>query len=236
MPLFDPAFWKNKLREPRWYEAVPPLLAVMEIESRRDRAAAAKLKEEIYSFVEQQLATGEVALGQTGKAWDAARAPIDTIVIHHTSLPPGLTPARLSAIELMRLYAPAYAKNYAGELVYSDHWREGKLVFWPYHWLIRTDGTAERLLLDQEVGWQAGNWDINCRSVAIAIDDDHEVSIPAPAVLSTIAKLIREQYPQVSKERVFGHREINPKTSCPSDLFLSSFDHQGWKEKLLEMI
>jgi N-acetyl-anhydromuramyl-L-alanine amidase AmpD len=54
--------------------------------------------------------------------------------------------------------------------------------------------------------------------------------------LQTAAQLIKNNYPQVSKERIFGHREINTYTTCPSNLFLSTPERKGWKEKLLNLI
>ena len=102
--------------------------------------------------------------------------------------------------------------------------------------MIRDDGKAERLLLDNEIGWQAGKWDINCRSVAICIDDDHESDKPEKKILECIASLIRSVYSQVPKERIFGHREINPKTTCPGEGFSSTPKGHGWKEELLGLI
>jgi hypothetical protein len=93
----------------------------------------------IFIFFECHLAAGDFALGRgMGKA-DAERLPIDTVVIHHTSNPPGLSAARLSAIELMRLYGPYFAnppeaeKYLKGTPIVSGHERDGKQVFWPYH-------------------------------------------------------------------------------------------------------
>ena len=234
--LFDTEEWEEKIKNPFWYDEAPQLIDAMAALCLHDRAEANKLKEAIYSFFDRKLKEGKVALGSCGKKWNQDRKPIDTIILHHTSNPEGLSRDRLSAIELIRLYAPAYAKRKKREPIYSDHVRDGKQVFWPYHWLIRADGTCERLLNDHEIGWQAGDWDINCRSVAICIDDNHQHSVPDKNELKTIAELIRNNYPQVSKERIFGHREVNPKTTCPSDLFLSTAERRGWKEDLLELI
>jgi|GEM_PF-2098109 len=52
------------------------------------------------------------------------------------------------------------------------------MVFCAYHWLVYMDGTMERLLQDNEVGWHAGKWDVNCKSVAICLDDDFENLAP----------------------------------------------------------
>ncbi len=234
--IFNRAEWEKKIENPFWYDDVTQLMEAVTILHSHNKVEANKLKDAIYSFFEEKLREGKVSLGTDGKKWNLERKPIDTIVIHHTSNPEGLSKDRLSAIELLRLYAPAYAKRTKREPIYSDHIRDGKQVFWPYHWMIRADGTSERLLDDDEIGWQAGNWDINCRSIAICIDDDHQYSVPDKKELKIIADLIRSQYSQVSKDRIFGHCEINPKTTCPSELFLNTAERHGWKEDLLEMM
>jgi len=104
------------------------------------------------------------------------------------------------------------------------------------HWFVRHDGTAERLLNDNEIGWQAGNWNINCRSVAICFDGDYENTRPSDIELSAAANIIKDHYPQIARERILGHREVNQKTTCPSNLFLSDTTHRGWKDDLLALL
>ena len=243
MDVFNAEEWQKKISDPQWYMAVPGLLKQMYALHDTDRVAYENTKEQIYSFFEQALKDGTIALSTTGKNFDAERKPIDTVVIHHTSIEAGITKDRISAIDLVRLYAPQYAdpssvadKDIRGDAVYSGHFRDGKQVFWPYHWIIRAGGVCERLLNDEEIGWQAGNWDVNCRSVGIVFDNDYEHSIPADEELRTLAKLIREKYPQVKRENIIGHCEVNKKTCCPSHLFLSKDGKVGWKEKLINMI
>jgi N-acetyl-anhydromuramyl-L-alanine amidase AmpD len=102
--------------------------------------------------------------------------------------------------------------------------------------MINKDGSAERLLEDNEIGWHSGDWHINCRSVAISLNSNYENSTPSKIELETIANLIKKHYSQVSKGRVLGHREINIKTTCPSELFLPTESNRGWKEELLNLI
>ncbi len=234
--LFDIIEWEKKIQNPFWYDEVPQIIEALNVLRSHDKTEVNKLKDVVYSFFEEKLREGKVALGISGKKWNQERKPIDTIIIHHTSNPEGLSKERLSAIELVRLYAPAYAKRKKREPIYSDHIRNGEQVFWPYHWIIRADGTCDRLLNDNEIGWQAGKWDINCRSIAICIDDDHEYSAPDKKELEVVAGLIKNNYPQVSKDRIFGHCEINLKTTCPSELFLSTPERRGWKDDLLNML
>src|ERR1035437_8609641 len=87
-------------------------------------------------------------------------------------------------------------------------------------------------LYDSEIGWHAGIWDINRRSIAIALDNDYENSKPPDLVLRAVAALIVYRYGQIPIIRVLGHREVNQKTTCPSDLFLSGPAGSGWKNDL----
>lgn len=236
------------VRKPDWYlEFVPKVAAIKKELNEKKEAGGEKFKKfqhQLYQFFETQLEKGNVALGSGVGHWDKERAPIDTIVIHHSKGKPGITKERLSAIELVRLYAPYYANPYdkndigiRGKPISSGHVRDGKQIFYPYHWGIRTNGETSRLLYDEEVGWQAGKWEINCRSIAIVFDNNYENSSPSEVELKAAAAIIREHYPQVPKERIFGHQEVRPSpTTCPSKLFLSTIEHRGWKEDLLELI
>jgi hypothetical protein len=210
-----------------------------------DRRATVR---ELYSFFEEKLKNGKIILGTEKGVWDTERKPTETIVIHHTGGDPGLTPERLSAMELFRLYLRHYAHPYdtgrwpplAGAPISSGHTRNDQQVFYPYHWLVRMDGSAERLLYDNEVGWHAGNWRVNCQSVAIALDNNYENSVPSKVVLRTVAELITSYYQFVPKNQIVGHREVKRTmpgtTTCPGQLFLSHDSQRGWKEDLLDLI
>lgn len=93
------------------------------------------------------------------------------------------------------------------------------------------DGTAERLLHDSELGWHAGNWEINKRSVAICLDNDYDDQDPSPAVIKSLAVLIKHQYPQVAHSKIIGHCEARQGTTCPGVNFTST-----WKTHLLERL
>ena len=232
--------WESVLSGVDWYKTVIPdlqLLMKQGLENSREE------KDAIMAFFEERFIAGSIGLGKNGKNWDAERQPIDTIIIHHTHNPPGMTFEKLSVEELLRLYAPYYLnpyderdKNEQGKSIYSGHFRNGKQVFWPYHWIIRANGDAEQLLLDNEIGWHAGKWEVNCRSIAIVFDNNYENQRPSDIELKSVAELIQKQYPQVKRGNIFGHREVNPKTTCPSNLFLDADGKRGWKEDLLNMI
>ena len=236
------ARWEQLFKNPDWYLTIVPEITELRksFEGKSDAEQDA-CKNELYDFFELHLRNGDIALEKNPPNTDAERKPIDTIIVHHTSNLSGMSKERLSGMELMRLYAPYFYepkiemdKWIKGKPIYSGHTRDGQQVFWPYHWFIRKDGATERLLEDNEIGWQAGNWDINCRSVAICFDGDYENSKPSEIELKAAVKIIKEYYPSVLRERIFGHREINQKTTCPSNLFLSMDDRLGWKEELLD--
>ena len=228
------------LSDPLWYREVAPLVKDLEKLSEENRDEYEGLKDTVYGFFEARLANGYLALGSEEGIWDDERVPIDKVVIHHTSNPAGLKPSRLSAMELIRLYAPIYANpptpedraKAQGKPISSGHVREGKQVFWPYHWLIRRQGGFTQLLYDDEIGWHAGNWKINCRSIAICFDGDFENGRPSDTELNTAGWIIRKFYPSIKKENIFGHMEVRLRgpTSCPSTLFLGE---NGWKKDLL---
>lgn len=234
--------WTELVKKPDWYLVIRPEYEKLKKQA-EENGENQQLKEEVYEFFEKHLAQGGIALGDKGNNWDSERKPIDTIIIHHTKNSPGITKERLSAMILMRLYASYYAKptdkedeSIVGKPIYSGHFRNGQQVFYPYHWLVRKEGSLERLLFDNETGWQSGNWEINCRSVAIVLDNNYEESYPSAIELSAIANLIKSQYNSVPKNRIFGHQEVKPNTTCPSKFFLSKDGQKGWKEDLLNLI
>ena len=227
MTELDFESWAKEFKNPLWYLKLSPiwqklLQGVQELpEEEKDR-----IKNQVADFVEQKLIAGEIALGSEIGSWDTERKPIDTIVIHHTSGNPGLSYNRLSAAELIRLYAPHYAANIKDKPISSGHVRNSKQIFWPYHWIIRTDGKYERLLEDDETGWQSGNWNVNCCSVAIVFDNDYENSTPSDTEIDACREIISKY----AGCQILGHQEVNPKTVCPSNLFLGE---NGWKKKLV---
>ena len=235
---FDEQKWNEVLKYDDWYlRLADDYKKLMKQAEESSKEISDKIKEEIYQFFENRLAKKEIALGNNGPNWDAERKSIDTIVIHHTKNQPGITWQRLSAMHLIRLYAMHYSnpteneKDIKGQPIFSHHFSNGEQVFYAYHWLVRMNGEVERLLPDTETGWQAGNWEVNCRSVAICLDNDFENSRPPAEVIATIVKIIKENYNHVEKARIFGHREVNQKTTCPGNLFLS-----GWKQEVLNQI
>ena len=154
--------------------------------------------------------------------WEAEKQqkkiPTDLIIIHHTAGTGGMTWKKLSDLQYQKLYIGRYKIDDPDPLVkgwipHSGHYRmvNGKKVevFYAYHWLVRADGSAERLLNDDEVGWNSGDWDKNMRSIAICFDGDFTESKPSPAALNAAAKLIAGYKKKFKISDVIGHKDIH---------------------------
>jgi hypothetical protein len=236
---FDEALWREVVKKPDWYLVLGPNLKKLMTRALWSKATTKEeIRSEVYSFFIKNLESGQVFLAESGPNWDKERKTIDTIVIHHTSHSPGVTWQQIDAVHLLRLYANYYSSPYdnrdksiKGQPIFSNHFRSGRQVFYAYHWLVRNDGSTERLLNDNEVGWQAGNWEVNCKSVAICLDNDYENSSPSDVVIAAVARLIKANYSAVKPENILGHRQVNPKTTCPGSQFLN-----GWKKDLINSL
>lgn len=228
-------YWRENLQYPDWYikledylrEKIFPVVSDPKIKKQRHK---------FYKIVEDMLNEGTIPLAETGPDFDVERKSIDAIVIHHTSEESDIRLGKLSAIGFVRQYGLDYlvgkirGNMVKGKPIWSGHFNDGKMVFFAYHWLVRPDGTLERLLRDKYIGWQAGDWDINTRSIAISLSGDYSNSIPSEKQIESVLKIINDNYPNVEKSRIFGHREINPKTICPGNKFLGP---RGWKKKII---
>jgi hypothetical protein len=238
---FDTARWQEIIQQPDWYIQLYPELQALHQQWAPDSQEAHDSKQAVRHFFESALLSGEIALGESGQDLDAQRQPIDTVVIHHTSSKPGYTLPYMNAVQMLNVYVPYFndptqsgEELLKGQPLWSNHIRDGRPVFYLYHWLIRMDGTAERLLKDRELGWHAANWEINCRSVGICLDNDYENQDPTPEVVQGLATFIQQHYPHIAPERIFGHGEVSLKampTICPG----TNFTH-GWKLDLLALL
>jgi hypothetical protein len=230
-------FWRSALSNPDWYVILGDDFKQLEeiAAQHKNEVEHRQIKREAYILVEKAVNEGRIPLASQGDNLDIERKPIDSVVIHHTKNPSGISLERLNAMQLLRIYGRYFAnptnnreKHLKGQPVWSGHFYKGQQVFWAYHWLVREDGRCEQILKDSYVGWHAGNWDINTRSVGICIDDDLTEKEPRDNIINSVAELIRSHYKNVPIERIFGHCEVNRQTECPGSLF-----HKVWKQKLL---
>lgn len=227
-------YWQEQLQYPDWYIKLEEYLKKKIFPITKDPKIK-RARESFYETVEAMLDAGKIPLAEKGPDFDAERKPIDTLVIHHSSEDPDIRLSKLSAIGFVRQYGLDYladgnirGNDVSGKPIWSGHFRDGKMVFFAYHWLIRPGGEAERLLDDSYIGWQSGDWDINTRSVAIALSGDYTESAPSKEQIAAIRGII-SSYSSVSANRIFGHREINPKTTCPGNKFLGE---SGWQKSV----
>jgi N-acetylmuramoyl-L-alanine amidase len=234
---FQRAYWESRLLWPDWYVRLEDELEQLFFPVVHNSPQLKSFRRKVYDLIAELLQNNRLPLAQNGQNLDLERKAVDTIVIHHTEEEPGLPLDTLSAIGLVRQYAFQYlADNVLGNSVrgwpiWSGHFRAGEMVFFAYHWLIRLDGTVERLLEDTYIGWHAGNWDINTRSVAIAFAGDYEEDSPPVAQIEAAAQVVKEHYSHVARARLLGHREVTRRISCPGATFLGT-----WKDMLLQKV
>jgi hypothetical protein len=239
---FDSLYWGEVIQKPDWYLELVPYMKKVQQAIKDDREQAEKFTKTIRHFFEQGLENNLVALADKGPNLDAERQPVDTIVIHHTSAKPGYKISYMNAVQLLNIYAPYYAnptikgeRGLRGKAIWSGHFLNNKPSFIGYHWLMRMNGNLERLLNDDQIGWHAGNWDINKRSVGICLDNDYENQDPTQDMLKKLAELISKNYSNVSTDNIMGHNEAakaaGKETKCPGTNF-----EKIWKRELVELL
>lgn len=234
---FNKEFWESQLRQPDWYIKLEKELGEFIFPIVHKNPELKTFRHKVYELIEGLLANKQIPLAEGGPNFDAERQSIDTIIIHHTEEEPDIRLSKLSAIGFVRQYALKYLENdvlthqLKGQPIWSGHFTNGNMVFSAYHWLIRPDGTAEKLLKDKHIGWHAGDWNINTRSIAIAFSGDYEESIPPIPQIEGAAQVIKEYYSQVIKRRILGHREVKKGRTCPGAYFLKE-----WKKTLLNLV
>jgi len=149
--------------------------------------------------------------------WDIQRPPInqiDTIVVHHTESDSSLSWQRLSEIQKQRLYSPNL-RQHSGHFRKLDDGQQEE-VFYAYHYIVRSDGSFERLLNDHEIGWHSHNWDVNVHSIAIVLDGDYKNKQPGAKMLDAIKQIVA-MYPNV--RFVISHHEVYKRKICPGPWF-----------------
>jgi hypothetical protein len=233
MVNFDEDYWQKVIAKPDWYMEFVPYAKKIRDELAGGSKELEQFNKTVRSFFEKALRENRVTLAKNGPSLDEQRQPVDTIVIHHTSTEPGYKLSYMNATQLLNVYAPYFSnpkdereRSLQGQPIWSNHLQSGSQVFYVYHWLLRMDGQFERLLNDEQIGWHAGNWEINKRSVAICLDNNYEKHDPTDELIEILGKHIKTYYPKVTN--IIGHCEANPKTICPGTNFKSS-----WKAKLL---
>ncbi|PIZ63505.1 hypothetical protein COY16_01605 [Candidatus Roizmanbacteria bacterium CG_4_10_14_0_2_um_filter_39_13] len=229
----NPNTYINIFSKPHWYLEIQPELKEFfyDYDGIRDNKSTKWLdtRSEYVTMICEFLKANQILLASFGDDLDNDRLPIDAIVIHHSSTPPDSSIDVINTLGLIRLYAPYYSqrKNKEfGQPIWSNHTYKNRQTFVAYHYIVRQDGTFEHILQDAQIGWHCGDWNHNCRSIAICFLDDLKKVPPTRQALQTAKKIIRT-YPHC---KLLGHREVKLSTLCPGSLFLGN---EGWKNILL---
>ncbi len=236
--VFDEVYWAKVIKKPDWYIDFVEYFKQAESSFRDESEQLNQFRYQCRQFFEAALQKGEVALASKGLDLDKQRQPVDTIVIHHTSNKPGYRLSYMNAVHLLNIYAPYFVnptdereRSLKGQPIWSGHFKDGKQVFYAYHWFMRMDGTFERLLDDDKIVWHAGNWEINKRSIGICLDNDYEKQDPTDEILQKLAAHIKKHYPDIKAANIIGHCEVREGTICPGKNFIAV-----WKSKLVKYL
>lgn len=228
----NPSDFSSLIGNPSWYLDLQDYLTtyIYEYEQapQQNTKTAKAVREELTWMISELMDEGKLVFASEGPNLDSERQAADTLVVHHTSCPSSYPTSYIDALVLLRLYVPEYLKigsSKYGKPIWSGHFYNSRQTFVPYHYLVRASGEIEHILEDRYIGWQAGNWDINCRSIAIAFVDELEERRPSEKAIAA-ARTIIQRY---NFKRIIGHNEVK-KTRCPGDLFLGD---NGWKQDLL---
>jgi hypothetical protein len=229
-------YWRLQLSFPDWYVRLENYLRTEIFPIVHDDPELKARRHVFYDLVSDMLKKGRIPLAKGGPDLDAERQPIQAIIIHHTEEDPDISLDKLSAIAFIRQYAKAYLdddlyghKGVRGEPIWSGHFRNGRQVFFAYHWLIRPDGKAERLLEDSQMARHAVQ--MNPTTIGIALSGNYEHSTPPLTQIEAAAKVIRENYSFVDIGNILGHCEVMSGRTCPGDKFLPE-----WKKVLIEAV
>ena len=173
------------------------------------------------------------------------RAQFEGVIIHHTGTSNNITVEGLSKIHKRRVYKPVFdaMRDIVGDKIYSNHFYQGKETFCAYHWLVYPDGRKIKVLKDiikirgkwyvDYVGWHAGTWEVNGKTIAIALVGNYLNSIPPKEALKSVADIIANYQKKTNlKLEILGHREVR-QTACPGNRFLG---RNGWKNVLIGMV
>jgi hypothetical protein len=229
-------YWRQQLVNPDWYVRLESYLRNTIYPIVHDNPQLKAERYKFYGLVEEMLKAGDIPLAETGPNLDSERQPINAVIIHHTEEDPNISLDRLNAIGFVRQYGQKYLDNdvYGNRglkslPIWSGHFRDGKMVFFAYHWLIRPDGKAERLLDDKYVARHAVQ--NNPHTVGIAFSGNYEHSTPPIEQIEATAQTIKNNYSFVDAGRILGHREVMEGRTCPGDKFLD-----GWKNTLIDAV
>ncbi|MDH3513264.1 MAG: 1,6-anhydro-N-acetylmuramyl-L-alanine amidase AmpD [Gammaproteobacteria bacterium] len=147
-----------------------------------------------------------------------AGAPVDTLVIHSISLPPG------------KFGGPGVEQLFCNCLDPGEHpyYREIKDLKVSAHILIRRNGEIVQFVPLHQRAWHAGlaycegRTHVNDFSIGIELEGTDNLPFEEPQyeALKRLTGVIRAQYPAITKERIYGHGDIAPgRKTDPGPMF-----------------
>lgn len=231
--------WDSALQDPLWYEILRPELETLTFAEKLQDSRLKWLRSQFYRTIKLALSENRIPLaaGPEKHDFDTEREPINTIVIHHTEGKPETDLDDLNSLGFLRQYTADFmagtvlGKDVTGKAVGSGHFMDNRQVFYAYHWLVTQDGQAFRLLDDAYIGWHAGNWNVNKRSIGIALAGNFDKVAPSENEINGLATLINSQYAFVEPQKIIGHYETNFKKSCPGETFANE-----WRQTLFDKL
>lgn len=229
--------WITVLNDPLWYLKIKEDLESLIYQVDLSTPRLKWLRKQLFHTVQESLKNNIIPLTGSDEAFnfDNEREPINTIVIHHTEGRPQVDLDELNTQGFLLQYTqdflkdrPILGQSIIDKPIGSGHYRDGRQVFYAYHWIIKPNGEAVRLLDDNNIGWHAGNWDVNKKSIGVALAGNFDNNSPPESQLEGLVKLIRDEYKFIEPQRILGHYEINSRKFCPGLTFANS-----WREKVI---
>lgn len=143
--------------------------------------------------------------------YDQQRKKITVAVLHHTVTPSTYTWKQLSEIGRTRTY-----QGYPHSFHYDPQTKEETFI--AYHYLVYPDGRTRKCLDDADIGWHAGDWEVNTKSIAISFVGDYTKLKPNDKQIKAVADILRPYDQAVGgKLQVLNHKEIKA-TACPASV------------------
>ncbi len=147
-----------------------------------------------------------------------AGIPVDTLIIHSISLPPGM------------FGGPGVERLFCNRLDPDEHpyYREIKDLKVSAHFLVRRNGELVQFVSLHQRAWHAGQSYCEGRTrindFSIGVELEGADNLPFEDVqyesLEKLTNIIRRQYPAITKERIYGHGDIAPgRKTDPGPMF-----------------
>lgn len=135
---------------------------------------------------------------------------IDTLVVHHDA---AIVSGPYNTMKRVQIEAAYHVKK---------GWKHLS-----YHYIIDNIGDVYQCLPENEIGYHAGNYVVNKKSIAVCLHGNFDKQNPIPKQLAALTAFVkwltteRPDLPILVKKSLKGHREVRlTPTACPgSNLF-----------------